>query len=152
GVARHAAYQPSPRLPSAQGPQPRRRHPRRQGPLPRALRLPRKPRAVRPPDRRVARQRPPAACCPVCPGRTDFRPLSVPGDGQRGGPALLGPRQEALPPRRRTPTRELDNYRDALRPLRKLFGRTQASEFGPLRLRAVREEMLRADLCRKTIN
>jgi integrase len=51
-----------------------------------------------------------------------------------------------------TPTRELDNYRDALRPLRKLFGRTRASEFGPLRLRAVREEMLRADLCRKTIN
>jgi hypothetical protein len=51
-----------------------------------------------------------------------------------------------------TPTRELDNYRDALRPLRKLFGRTQAVELGPLRLRAVREEMLRADLCRKTIN
>jgi len=51
-----------------------------------------------------------------------------------------------------TPTRELDNYRDALRPLRKLFGRAQAVEFGPLRLRAVREEMLRADLCRKTIN
>src|SRR5262245_39518000 len=51
-----------------------------------------------------------------------------------------------------TPTREVGNYRDALRPLRKLFGRTQAVEFGPLRLRAVREEMLRADLCRKTIN
>src|SRR5262245_32059400 len=52
----------------------------------------------------------------------------------------------------RAPTRELDNYQDSLRPLRKLFGRTLASEFGPLRLRAVREEMVRADLCRQTIN
>jgi hypothetical protein len=51
-----------------------------------------------------------------------------------------------------SPTGELDNYRDALRPLRRLFGNTLARDFGPLRLRAVREEMLRADLCRTTIN
>src|SRR5262249_32801420 len=41
------------------------------------------------------------------------------------------------------PTGELDNFRDALRPLRRLFGDTLAREFGPLRLRAVREEMLK---------
>lgn len=51
-----------------------------------------------------------------------------------------------------TPTGELDNYRDALRHLRRLYGDTPAKEFGPLRLRAVREEMLKADLCRTTIN
>src|SRR5262245_6506448 len=36
------------------------------------------------------------------------------------------------------PTGELDNFRDALRPLRRLFGDTLARKFGPLRLRAVR--------------
>src|SRR5262245_10725868 len=43
-----------------------------------------------------------------------------------------------------TPTRELDNLRDALRPLRKLYGATPAREFGPLALRAVQQEMVRA--------
>lgn len=51
-----------------------------------------------------------------------------------------------------TPTGELDNYRDALRPLRRLFGNTPAEEFGPLRLRAVREDMVKSGLCRSTIN
>jgi len=50
------------------------------------------------------------------------------------------------------PTGELDNVRDALRPLRRLYGRTQAVEFGPLALRAVRDEMVRAGLARGTIN
>ena len=31
-----------------------------------------------------------------------------------------------------TPTGELDNYRDSLRPLRRLYGRTPASDFSPL--------------------
>jgi hypothetical protein len=44
-----------------------------------------------------------------------------------------------------TSTRELDNLRDALRPLRKLYGHTPAKEFGPLGLRAVQEEMILAD-------
>ena len=51
-----------------------------------------------------------------------------------------------------TPTRELDNLRDALRPLRKLYGSTVASEFGPLALRAVQQEMIKAGLCRTVIN
>jgi hypothetical protein len=50
------------------------------------------------------------------------------------------------------PTGELDNIRDALGPLRRLYGRSPARNFGPLALRAVREEMVRSDLARTTIN
>jgi hypothetical protein len=50
------------------------------------------------------------------------------------------------------PTRELDNFRDALRPLRRLYGSTPASDFGPLALRAVREDMIQGGLCRTVIN
>jgi integrase len=51
-----------------------------------------------------------------------------------------------------TPTRELDNLADALRPLRRLYGQTPARAFGPLALRAVRDEMVRSGLCRTTVN
>jgi integrase len=51
-----------------------------------------------------------------------------------------------------TPTGELENFRHALRPLRQLYGESLACEFGPLRLRAVRQEMLNTGLCRKSIN
>jgi integrase len=47
---------------------------------------------------------------------------------------------------------ELGNVRDALRPLRKLYGTTPARSFGPLALRAVRDEMVRAGLARTTVN
>jgi integrase len=50
------------------------------------------------------------------------------------------------------PTRELDNLRDALRPLRKLYGHTHVRAFGPLALRAVQQEMVKGDLCRTVIN
>jgi integrase len=51
------------------------------------------------------------------------------------------------------PSRELDNVRDALRPLRKLYGTTPARDFGPLALRAVRDEMVRSgSLARTTVN
>jgi hypothetical protein len=40
-----------------------------------------------------------------------------------------------------TPTGELDNYRDSLRPLRQMYGRTPATEFSPLKLKAVRQTM-----------
>jgi hypothetical protein len=55
-------------------------------------------------------------------------------------------------PRGKSDTTELLNLRDAIRPLREVFGRTQAREFGPLALRTVREKMVAADLSRKTIN
>ncbi len=52
-----------------------------------------------------------------------------------------------------TPTGELDNFRDALRPLRRFYGGTPAKDFGPLALRAVREEMIKSGrLARPTIN
>lgn len=49
-------------------------------------------------------------------------------------------------------TGEVGNLRDALRPLRKLYGTTPARQFGPLALRAVQEEMVRAGLARTTVN
>jgi integrase len=51
-----------------------------------------------------------------------------------------------------SPTRELDNFRDALRPLRQLYGSTPTSDFGPLSLRALQQEMIKLRLCRSTIN
>jgi hypothetical protein len=51
-----------------------------------------------------------------------------------------------------TPTREQDNIRDAVRPVRRLYERLPAREFGPLALRAVQQEMIRAGLARRVIN
>jgi hypothetical protein len=42
--------------------------------------------------------------------------------------------------------------RNALRPLRKLFSHTQVSDFGPLRLKRVREAMIQRGWCRNHIN
>ena len=50
------------------------------------------------------------------------------------------------------PTQELANIRDAIRPLRKLYGSTKTVDFGPLALRSIQQELIRADLCRTTIN
>ena len=50
------------------------------------------------------------------------------------------------------PTRELDNIRDALRPVRELYGHTAAAHFGPLALKTVRRAMIDAGLARTTIN
>ena len=51
-----------------------------------------------------------------------------------------------------TPASELHNLRDALRPLRRLYGHTPAAKFGPLALKAVRQDMIGARLCRTSIN
>lgn len=51
-----------------------------------------------------------------------------------------------------TPTGELNNYRDAFRPLRALYGTTPAKDFGPLALKAVRQAMVDKDLSRRVIN
>lgn len=50
------------------------------------------------------------------------------------------------------PTVEAGNIRLAVRPLRKLYGHTEARRFGPLALKAVREAMIEADNCRREIN
>jgi integrase len=51
-----------------------------------------------------------------------------------------------------TPTGELDNFRDALRPLRRLYGPTSARDFGPKALRAVQQALVDTGLARATIN
>ncbi|WP_254508940.1 tyrosine-type recombinase/integrase [Anatilimnocola floriformis] len=51
------------------------------------------------------------------------------------------------------PTKELVEMRYALRPLRKLYGNTLAREFGPLKLKAVRQHLVDGkELCRRVIN
>jgi integrase len=51
-----------------------------------------------------------------------------------------------------SPTKEPSNIRLAVRPLLKLYGHTPAREFGPLALKAVREAMIEADICRSEVN
>ena len=50
------------------------------------------------------------------------------------------------------PTKELACMREALRPVRKLFGDTSAQHFGPNALKALRQEMIDSDLTRGLIN
>ena len=50
------------------------------------------------------------------------------------------------------PTDEQSGIRLALRPLRELYGTTTALSFGPLKLKAVREQMIAQGLARTTIN
>jgi integrase len=49
------------------------------------------------------------------------------------------------------PTRHLGNIRDALRPVRALYGRTEAAEFGAAAFKAVRKSMIDSGLARRTI-
>lgn len=51
-----------------------------------------------------------------------------------------------------TPTGELDNFKDSLRPLKKLLGTTAAKDFSPKKLKLVRQGMVKAGLARSTIN
>jgi hypothetical protein len=51
-----------------------------------------------------------------------------------------------------TPTGELDNFRDNLKPLQPLYGTTSANCFSPRTLRAVRQSMIEAGLSRRMIN
>jgi integrase len=50
------------------------------------------------------------------------------------------------------PTGEQFGIRAALRPVRKLYGNTSVNAFGPLALKAARQEMVKADNCRGVIN
>ena len=51
-----------------------------------------------------------------------------------------------------TPTSEVDNFKQGLRLLRRLYGHTPVLEFGPLALKAVRQEMIHLGWCRRSIN
>ncbi len=50
------------------------------------------------------------------------------------------------------PTGEVENLRDAARPMTALYGHSAASQFGPLALEAVRQAMIDRGLCRRVIN
>jgi integrase len=50
------------------------------------------------------------------------------------------------------PTNELNDYRLTLKPLKELYGHTGAADFGPLALKAVRQHMVEAGLCRGVVN
>ncbi len=50
------------------------------------------------------------------------------------------------------PSMELENVRTALKPLRRLYGHTQAAAFGPLALRAIQEDLVKAGLSRNVVN
>lgn len=51
-----------------------------------------------------------------------------------------------------TPTKEVDTFKQALRPLRALYADTAAIEFGPMKLKAVREAMIAKGWQRSHIN
>ncbi len=51
-----------------------------------------------------------------------------------------------------TQTGEVNNIRQALRPLKELFGHSKAIDFGPLALRSVRQRMIDMGWCRTNIN
>lgn len=50
------------------------------------------------------------------------------------------------------PTSEQSEFKGALKPLRELFGRERAAEFGPLKLKAVRGRMVNLGWSRRTVN
>src|SRR4051812_10898520 len=49
-------------------------------------------------------------------------------------------------------SRELENYRDSLRPLRQLYGTHPAAQFSPKCLKAVRAHMIALGWCRNVVN
>jgi len=50
------------------------------------------------------------------------------------------------------PTSEITDIRGAVRHMVRLYGRTRACDFGPLKLKSVRAEMVKAGWCRNSIN
>jgi integrase len=51
-----------------------------------------------------------------------------------------------------TPTSEPRDFKAALKPLKELYGTLAVADFGPLKLKAVRERMIAADLSRGVVN
>src|ERR1700733_4531444 len=50
------------------------------------------------------------------------------------------------------PSTEVAHIKWSIRPLKQLYGRSEANAFGPLALKAVRDQMIASGLCRREIN
>jgi hypothetical protein len=50
------------------------------------------------------------------------------------------------------PTKELSSMRDALRPLRQLFGTTRVADFGPRALKSIQQHLVASGISRGVIN
>ena len=50
------------------------------------------------------------------------------------------------------PTGHMGKIKEAVKPLKELYGRTAAAQFGPLALKSVRQKMIDKGLCRSVIN
>jgi integrase len=50
------------------------------------------------------------------------------------------------------PTKEFVNLKYAMKPLRELYGSTQASDFGPLKLKAMQQHFIGLGICRTQVN
>src|SRR5271157_363513 len=95
---------------------------------------------------------------PAVPEEIELEPRTRPAN-RSGGPTIneliLAYWQHAEKHYRgtdRRPTQELENMRDALRPLHKLYGSALVTDFGPLALRTIQQSLARSGLCRTTIN
>lgn len=51
-----------------------------------------------------------------------------------------------------TQSNELNNFKLAIRRVKDIYGRTRAADFGPLALKAIRQQMIDDDLARRNIN
>ncbi|HLN29938.1 MAG TPA: hypothetical protein VK395_19500, partial [Gemmataceae bacterium] len=60
--------------------------------------------------------------------------------------------QEHYPAAEGKPSKELEEYKRSFRPLKNFYAHSPAAEFGPLALKAVRDKMIEAGLCRGVIN
>lgn len=47
---------------------------------------------------------------------------------------------------------EVENFELSVKPLLALYGKLLASDFGPIKLKSVRQKMIEADMCRNEIN
>src|SRR5215204_2791094 len=61
---------------------------------------------------------------------------------------IAGPRAS----RERGRLAKLGNFRDVLKPLRRLYGATAAADFGPRALRAIRDQLIASGWCRNVVN
>ena len=132
-----------PVLPPPQADRPGRRHPRRPGCLLGQSRLPREPGRVRPPHRRVARQRPTPAGRPATGDDLTVNELIL---------AYLAPRRGATTSRTASRPRGRGTSGSPIRPAPPALRPHPGRRVRPAGLKAVRQAMIDSGLCRNEVN